>query len=405
MMTPHLLSCRGLAPAALLSALTIATSPDAHAAACPTLHPVYIAGSSAVKPFLKLVAAELVQLSTPINVIYQGQGSCTGVGYLSTTPSGTITGNASIWDSTGTETTCTLDLAGNAVDIGVSDVYASTCTSTALPADVKDFYGPIQSMTFAVPVTSVNNTISAEAAYLVYGFGAAGAVPNYNDDTLIFQRSASSGTQNMLATAIGVPAAKWKGVSNGTTGNILTSLASAATAGNQDHAIGILSMDAVEANAASVKPLAYQHYDQSCAYWPGSTASSLDLANVRDGHYMVWGPLHMLAHTTSGVIQNADVKAVVDVLAGNTVPTFDLIAAEAKGGVVPDCAMKVTRSSEIGPLSSNNRSTICDCKFEFEATGTAPSGCVSCSSATDCTGKTRDGLSTPVCNYGYCEVQ
>lgn len=404
MTTRSLLSHRGLVPAALLSALAVAAAPDAHAAACPTSHPVYVAGSSAVKPFLKLLAAQLVQLATPINVIYQGQGSCTGVSYLSTTPSGTITGNASIWDSTATETTCTLDLAGNAVDIGVSDVYASTCTSTALPADVKDFYGPVQSMTFAVPATSVNNTISAEAAYLVYGFGAAGLVPNYNDNTLIFQRSASSGTQNMLATAIGVPAAKWQGVSNGTTGNMLTSLASSVSAGTQDHAIGILAMDAVEANAAAVKPLAYQHYGQSCAYWPSSTASSLDLANVRDGHYMVWGPLHMLAHTTSGVIQNADVKAVVDILAGTAVPTFDLIKAEAKAGVVPDCAMRVTRSSEIGALSSYMPAKSCECKFVFEATGTAPSSCKTCNTANgnaDC----ASTPSTPICNYGYCEVQ
>ena len=44
-----------------------------------------------------------------------------------------------------------------------------------------------------------------------------------------------------------------------------------------------------------VKILAYQHFKQDCAWLPDSSSTSFDKINVRDGHYPLWGPLHLFA--------------------------------------------------------------------------------------------------------------
>jgi ABC-type phosphate transport system substrate-binding protein len=396
------------APAVAAGVLALAMAAEAHAAACSTLpNPVYVAGSSAAKPFLAAVAKELAGLSSPITLIYQGQGSCTGVNYLTASPTGTITGTASIWGTSGTEDMCDLSTTGDKVDIGLSDVYPASCGGASLPSGVKDFFGPVQTMTFIVPGGasggSSQTIISAEAAYLVYGFGNNSEVSPWTDETLIEQRNDQSGTQQMISAAIKVPAAKWKGHTNAKSGDLITSLAASKAAGNADKAIGILATDGADKNRDSLKVLGYQHYGQDCAYWPDSTAESFDKANVRDGHYAVWGPLHMLAHTANGTVDNASAKTVIDYLSGATVPTdVDLIKVEAKGGVVPDCAMRVKRTTEVGPLVSYMPDKSCECKFVAEATGSAPSSCKTCTEATkaaDCP------KSAPACNFGYCEVK
>ena len=76
-------ACAFLAPPALAQ-----TVPD-----CSSLsHPVYVAGSTAVKPFLLAIAKNLATASPPITIVYQGQGSCVGVNYMTTSPAGTISG-------------------------------------------------------------------------------------------------------------------------------------------------------------------------------------------------------------------------------------------------------------------------------------------------------------------------
>jgi len=388
--------------AGFLGILTLAN--QAQAADCSTLpSPVYVAGSSAVKPFVAKVAAELAGLATPITVVYQGQGSCTGINYMVASPTGTISGTGVVWDAaTGAEVAggCALSLAGDPVDIGVSDVFATSCPNVVgLPAGIADFKGPIQAMTFSVPLASTKQVISAEAAYLLFGLGADGAVGSWTDMTQVMARSATSGTQQMLSAAINVPAAKWLGKPNAGSGDVLNGLVAATIA---DAAIGILATDVVDKNRGKVRPLAYQHYGQTCGYTPDSDAiTSFDKRNVRDGHYAVWGALHMLAKVDAvGVVANASAKKVIGYLALTEIPTgFDMIQLEAKSGVVPDCAMRVSRTAEVGPMASYMPTHSCECKFVYEATGVAPTGCTTCTAATACP------ASKPACNYGFCEVQ
>ncbi len=395
-------------------ALGAALSAQAQTADCSSLtNPVYIAGSTAVQPFLAIIGKNLAASSPVITVVYQGQGSCTGVGYLATpddTTKNFISGTGTYWDTTGTAQTCNLTaITGNVVDIGMSDVFASSCGQTP-PATVKDFHGPVQSMTFAVPITSTQVSISAEAAYMVFGFGgdtAAHTIAPWNDPTAMEVRSASSGTQQMISAALaqvgsGFSASKMKGVANAGSGNVLTGLTTLASGGNSDKAIGILSADYMDKNRGSLKELYYQHVGQSCGYLPDSSPTAFDKQNTRDGHYGIWGPVHMLARVdSSGVPTSANAKTILDILTGAIEPAFDLLTSEATGGVVPDCAMRVMRTSEVGPMASYMPAKSCECKFVAASTGTAPSGCKACTKATEATDCTS---AAPHCNYGYCEL-
>ncbi|MFZ5893690.1 MAG: hypothetical protein ACOY0T_21695 [Myxococcota bacterium] len=375
---------------------------------CSTLtNPVYVTGSSAVKPFLGAVASELAGLAgaDQINVVYISKGSCDGVTALATETT-LITGTASVWGADGKEVAggCNLPTAGVVIDIGVSDVFASSCGVATLPSGVKDFLGPVQSMTFAVPLKSTQGAISAEAAYLTFGLGADGETP-WSDPTKYFIRTASSGTQQMLAAAIKVPAAKWAAPTanqlsgSGAVRDALNMIQSTGTQADADLAIGILATDVVDKNRTTLRALPYQHFGQTCGYLPDSTATSFDKQNTRDGHYMVWGPLHMLTRTTAGVPKNVNAKKVIDYLTGAVVPAFDLIALEATTGVVPDCAMRVSRDSEVGPLSSYMPPHSCECKFVAAATNKTPAGCTPCTTSATCP------TTHPACNYGFCEVR
>jgi ABC-type phosphate transport system substrate-binding protein len=385
----------------LMAAGALLSPQSAKAADCSTLeNPVYVAGSSAVGPFIAKVAAELRQQSPAITVVYLSSGSCDGVNYLATATTGTLTGTGKVYDNDGKEVAGGCALNNNPVDIGVSDVYASSCGVQELPSDVKDFYGPVQAMTFVVPSGSSQSVISAEAAYLVYGFGNESEVSPWTDETAIEQRSATSGTQQMIAAYVKVPAAKFKGHANKGSGDLLTALTTSAASGNAEKALGILATDVADKNRNAVKLLGYQHYSQSCAYWPDSTANAFDKSNVRDGHYPIWGPLHLLTRTQSGNVTQENVKKVVDYLSGAEAPkSFDLIALEAKSGVVPLCAMHVTKTKDGGELASFQPEKSCSCKFEKEAVGTAPSACKSCEKDSDCPS------SAPACNYNFCEVK
>jgi hypothetical protein len=47
-----------------------------------------------------------------------------------------------------------------------------------------------------------------------------------------------------------------------------------------------------------VRTLALQSRDQTCAYWPDSSATAFDKVNVRDGHYELWASSHFYARAT-----------------------------------------------------------------------------------------------------------
>jgi hypothetical protein len=79
----------------------------------------------------------------------------------------------------------------------------------------------------------------------------------------------------------------------------------------------------------------------------------------------------------------------------------DLVQVEAQNNLVAPCAMRVTRTVELGPLASYSPSGSCGCYYDYVSTG--QSSCTPCSKESDCS------ASAPICNIsfaqGFCETQ
>jgi ABC-type phosphate transport system substrate-binding protein len=372
----------------------------ADATDCASLpNPIWVTGSTAAKPLLVEIGKLMAGQSPPVSVVYLGQGSCTGVdAILSGTP---MTGTGlSYWDATGAELNCDITGAsGVAAHIGISDVFATTCYQLpgGLPASVADYTGPVQAMTFAAHSLSKERAISGEAAYYVFGFGGDSQVPPWMFEASIFKRDSASGTQRMIAAAIGVPPERWRGTATTSSGDMVSRLASA---NFPDQTIGILTAAVAQDNRGMVKTLAYQPFGQKCAVFPDSSETANDKANVRNGQYPIWGPLHVFIRLNgSGYPANAKAGEVAGYLAGTrpTPSTIDLVKIAAQSRVVPQCAMHVKRAQELGPTTPFAPSGACGCYYDKLATTTT--SCKACATSAECP------TSAPVCSYGYCEAQ
>jgi hypothetical protein len=380
---------------------------------------VYVTGSSAAKPFLQQIAQQLV--SGGVYLIYTSTGSCIGVDAvvngtrMTTGASPAPAASATYWDGAGQSVACDLPAEGVPADIGASDVFAQSCPGFELTdldsQQIRDAHGPIQTMTFAVPANSAYFEISAQAAYFVFGFGkdggvrdASGTVPIWNDEDYLFVRSASSGTQAMLAAAIGVPSGAWRGKPHKTSDDVSGDIQAAGKSQDTaNRALGILAADYIDSKnlRAQVRVLAYQDSSQACAMYPDSTSSARDKRNVRDGHYPVWGPLHILLKVDQfgNPVNVANRQAVTDIvgyLSGTKVlPNgVQLLDVYAQSGLVPECAMHVTRTKDGGNILPYAPASPCSCLFEAKATGAT--ACTLCKVQGDC-------AAGQACSQGYCE--
>ena len=359
---------------------------------------VYVTGSSASKPFLSEIAHTLATQGQ-LSVVYQSQGSCAGVDAIF--DGKRIQGTASYWDAavgstSAAEKTCklTTDSGGARVDIGISDVFATTCRALpqGFPVGIDDTFGPIQAMELVTASSSPETSIDSDAAYFVYGFGSESGVSPWNDASDIFQRTASSGTQNIIAKAIGLEVSKFHGVANASSDAMLASLVSASQSpADAPKSIGMLSADYADTNHQTLRVLAFQDIGQKCAYYPDSTPNQLDKQNVRDGHYPMWGPLHFFTKNPSD-----GASTLVNYLSGSsTLSGVDVIQLYVGAHVVPRCAMKVSRTADGAELQPFTPDSSCGCAFEV-AVG-AGSECKACSSPAQCPAE------APTCSFGYCE--
>jgi ABC-type phosphate transport system substrate-binding protein len=382
----------------LAAAFALCSSAAFAAVPCSGLtNPVYITGSSAVKPILAAVSAPLAAGTPSVTIVYKSQGSCAGVDAIA---NGTVVaGTASYWAG-GVESTCDLPVTGIAADVGASDVFADTCGIT-LGASNGEFSGPIQVMNLVVPVGSSESAISEEAAAVIFKYGGVTkTVSPWTDKNFFFIRADTSGTKLMIAKAIGLPAASWLGTVKSGSGDVRTAVAGSTSPSTT---IGILASDLADSSRDTIKPLAYQAKGQLCGYRPDSASGSFDKANVRDGHYPIWGPVHLTAAVTAGVPTSANVKAVIDFLGFKATAEADVktvIDAISAAHAVPDCAMHVTRSTEMGALSSYQPDRPCGCYFESKVGG-ASAACHVCTTNTDC----ASTVGAPTCRYGFCEAK
>jgi hypothetical protein len=369
-------------------------------------NPIYVTGSSAFEQTAANMAVRLATLTgtDKVTIIYKTSTSCEGANAIRDNV--TLAGTADIFTPKATDAkigvinkgACTLDHSVTKADVGVSDVYYDNCTGGGLTATMTDVLGPAQAMIFIVPSTNTTNTnLTAEEAQDIWGCGMKSGVTPFTSEVDIQQRNKDSGTQGIVAKAINVPPAAFKGKPNSAGGDLVTSLLAA----DPNAAIGFLAADSFDTKRTQLSALAFRGFSQTKAYYADSTAALFDKKNVRDGHYVVWGYEHFFApiDATTKAITNPKAANFIGWVAGTkTTAAFDHVDVEATSGVIPQCAMQVKRSADGGPLSRYTPAagTACGCKFESIATKTAaPTGCTACTADGDC--------GTKKCSHGFCE--
>jgi hypothetical protein len=372
---------------------------------CTSLpNPVFILTGDTQVPVVRQVGKVLRAQADPTTLVWFATGSCSIFDTLGS--GGNMTANGSYipadanWDAkSGAVPTCTMPAGGVPPDLGIPIGFPSGCGYGTPPAGLGVIKGPGQSFIFVVPTASIATAISAEEAYLVFGFGQAGGVSPWTNEDFYFVRPASKGTQVSLGFAINVPAAKWKGKRIDKSNDVASGVA---TATSPDQAIGILGTEIYDsaANRAVLRTLTLQAYQQELGYLPDSIAAAFDKRNVRDGHYFPWSHVFYLTPVdAAGTPTKPRVRPIVDAFTGGpgaAAVGINTIALAASNGLIPTCAMTVQRSAEAGELSTYAPPSPCGCAFEA-AVGKAPAACVACTSDSVCTGGTH-------CSYGYCEA-
>lgn len=375
---------------------------------CPTMNRVIVTGSNAIVPILSYLSAELANADNPMTVLYQSQSSCNGAAAIFR-DNIKVAGEFQYWIRENDKITAKIcTLPETLADIGTSDVFSTTC---GLPEDANlavDAQGPIQAMIFVAPKTSPERAISAEAARLVYGYGGTyktfTSAPWTNLDH-IQRRNPASGTQNLIGAFIGVPSANFMGVENLGTSAMISSL-QMTSPDNAAATIGILDVvngDPTDVRV-SLRVLAFQAAGQNCAFHPDSVDGKLDKRNVRDGHYALWGPIHVYSRPTA----LPNVSSLVKYLALDQAPASagktadenmsELIQIAAGGSLVPSCAMRVQRTSEGSGLLPFIPARSCACYFDEHTS--EGSTCARCKEDSDCVSP-----DAPRCNFGFCEPQ
>jgi hypothetical protein len=180
-----------------------------------------------------------------------------------------------------------------------------------------------------------------------------------------------------------------------------------ATSTSPEQTIGILGSEILDSgnNRANLKALAFQAAGQANGFLPDATATAFDKRSVREGHYAAWAHVFYLTKVAAldgGAAQpvHAGAKLVIDILTNSTndaIPSgLDPVTLVANKGLVPLCAMTVTRSSEGGNLSLFAPPDPCGCYYESKV-GTPPAACLACTAATPCAAGTT-------CRHGFCEA-
>jgi hypothetical protein len=370
---------------------------------------IYMYGTADFAPMLRAVQPLLSNGKPAYRAIYQNATSCAGVisvfdptKRMMNNPAPTATPNyAFYFDDNGNQTGCLLDSGGDTIDVGVSNLYSTTCnTPTAnyvTGGGVSDYTGPVVPFVLSVPASSTQLSISAEAAHMVFGLGGKGSAAGLKDatpwidPTYYFIRNGASGSTVLSALQFNVPKTKFWGVDRLSTDNLRDSML-ASTAAEQS--IGILSIDYADKNRGNLRSLFLQAQGQSSGYLPDSNKNSFDKMNVRDGHYPLWGYQHLFTAVGPGGVPSDAAKAFVTRIAVSRLDQT-LIDNIIGASLVPQCAMKVVRAGEESDFAPQT-GLQCGCYFDFKATGRTE--CKACTTSSDCP------ADRSACNYGYCEV-
>lgn len=386
-----------------LLALLWTSGAGAQGVPCDSLpNPVFVPGTTDVKPYLARIAPKLATAEDPLSIVYVPVGSCTALDYvLDELPLG---GTATYWPGAeGAEEACDLGADARA-DMAFSDVTVQTCTGAEPPADLGEYPSLVQGFGFVVPPNSSQTAITATEAYFLLKFGgeADRQVPPWTDPAFINIRTPASSTQLLIGLAAGILGTRWSPnlttTHNGSSA-VVAAVAAENTTGNAEATLGILSLQRYDQARDQLKMLAFEAFGQAClgALFPDATADSLDKRNIRDGHYPIWGYLWSVAAMgADGAPANPQAARLIDFIAGTEpINGADPVGDAARAGAIPPCAMSVRRAFDGAPLEAFEHPAPCGCAFESLATGA--SDCAACDDATPCDSGT--------CRFGFCEVR
>lgn len=381
-------------PAALA---VVALGAPVGAAPCSNLaDPVYVSSGSVSQPVLRALSPLLGAATGAdhMTVVYVFMQTCDTL--LRFTTGAALTGTGVTYSAAGATTSCDIP-AGTRADLGIGNLFAASCaavTPAVDPSVVSDAPYVVSPAVFVVPAASDQVAIAAEEGYFVYGFGRAGMVAPWTDDNLIFRRTATAGTQVVVAQSIGVPAARFLGVDGVSVQNLLT-LVSAATPPRS--AIGFMSAADADARRDAVRRLAFRASGQRSFYWPDRTRASFDRRNVRDGHYQMWNYEHVYVPAAAPAEGRA--RRLAEFLTGaRPLPSGDMTDVAIAQGFVPTCAMGVRRTADDDgtSLALNDAPEPCGCYFDARV----PMGTTACRTCT-----TTGDCGAGACRRGYCEAR
>jgi ABC-type phosphate transport system substrate-binding protein len=398
-----------------VAAAALVTPVAAHAqVACDSLpNPIVVVGTTALDPALKQFAVRLAAASPATTIISAAVASqttsCAGITSLvNGTDLGGLPGRTyTLNGSTITTNTCTF-AGGQKAHVALSDVFYESCASAPQPkpADIVDVTGPVQTTVFVAPIsnTMVKYLTNAEVQD-IYGCGVSATMPMagyFDSPSDVFCRDVDAGTRVTLAKNVGLNVASMKCAFLNVDSRLVYDLTPRPkTASDPEYnappkTLGFVAASEIDRKRDVLTLLAFQAAGQTRAYYADSTTVTADRANVRDGHYPLWGYEHFVVKTTDGKMSTQASDLIGWFNGTKTIPDTDHVIIEGSLGLIPACAMRVQRSSDGGLLSPYKPSQPCSCAFIAASARAIPPECAPCLSPDVCTG----GKS---CRHGFCE--
>jgi len=408
--------CRSVVGCSLAVALLagLGWPAKSHAQPCSGVpNPVVVAGTPAAEPLVQQVA-KLLQSGraesdpNPLTVVWQLTSSCGGIEALaldtkdsSCATGACITGKAKFWTQDWQDSapkTCNLEATGTKVDLALSDVFPATCPGFGgnQPAGLLDWRGPVTPYALVMAKQAIEQAMHAEEAHFVFGTGKSAGVKPWLNDAKIFVFGDRDAGQLLLGSRIKLGPGKWKGTQVASPDDLILGLLT-----DPPSAVGILPTPLAELRRNDVRTLAFQALGQHGAFFPDRKATSFDKQNVRDGHYPLWGFLHAVLREDpiqAGNPKSQNGARLAKILLAQAQVGKDkqeVLPMQVAAGFVPQCAMRVTRTSDAGVLTPYNNTEPCHCWFEKNVTN-GLLGCMECPSGTCAVG---------TCRRKFCEVQ
>jgi hypothetical protein len=383
-------------------------------------NPVYMGGTTAVIPVIRLLGARLKQVGVTLLWNENSEG-CSSVNSLinpHTLNQRTVFSQYDELPAGSGKVVVTTCNGGidQIPDLVINDVSYSSCAQSSygqsiLPATFKEFSGPVQGLVPIVPYSyTYYNDITIEELQDLYICGENGRILTFSKNGYVYDYNAiNSGMRELWGKGIGLRNGSEITTLIGLGANSTLTAESmvkptVASSTSPDQTIGYTSTEFYDQYRDQVRGLKVRGLNQLLAYWPDSDMTTIDKINIREGRYTLQSPLKLVtAVDATGTPTNPKVKNVVDWIQGNAIADlalqlpFDVNEIFALRGVVPQCAMKVKNDGDMPNFKHYRHEQPCHCSFEMLATGkTTIPGCVACKDSTIC-------QADQICSHNFCE--